>query len=467
MILKKTGHPTYTILASSLLLSNCSLITPPVPPVHVSIPEEWSRFEAMPLSNQNYWPYTAWWQHFNDPVLNHLMNEGLRANSTLKEADARLEQAQGQLKTVQLSWLPSVAILAGYSSNPALGNPAGFYGIWPQYAMFNVFNNMALQKSAELEVALKQKAIEATRLVLVGQIATSYYTYIAQLNELKLINTYISDLSEILAIQEASYKDGLTTEIQIDQLISELRNAQSQRKVIQDNLVKSANALHYLLDQNPGPIMTSADFGKLNTTYPNIGALPATVLINRPDVAIAELQYRIAVQNKAKAYTSLLPAIQLDTFEGETDIDGSNPSGDLANMGDAYLNWTLSPSVFGQIDTYTAAQKAAYHAYIDVVKKALQDVDNSLSHHQTANEQYKLTYNSYKALSQKYQLTVSLYKRGIISYQKSLTDKLAVDKAAIDVNQMKLMQMVSLVNLYQELGGGARIRQTMKKKLDK
>jgi outer membrane protein TolC len=463
MTLKKICNPKYAMLTSSLLLSNCSLITPPVPPVNVSIPQEWSRFESMQLSTQNYWPYTAWWQYFNDPVLNHLMDEGLRANSTLKEADARLEQARGQLKTVQLSWIPSVSVLAGYSTNPSLGNPLGFYGVWPQYVMFNIFNNIALQKSAELEIALQKKAIEATRLVLVGQIANSYYTYIAQLNELKLTNTYINDLSEILTIQEASYKDGLTTEIQIDELISQLRNAQLKRKVIQDNLVKSANALHYLLNRNPGPIITSTDFGKINTTYPNVGALPATVLAARPDVSIAELQYRLAVQNKAKAYTSLLPSVQLDTFEGETGIDRSNSSGDLSNMGDAYVNWMINPAVFGQIDTYTAAQKAAYHAYIDVVKKALQDVDNSLSHHQTANEQYALSYNSYKALSQKYQLTLSLYKRGIISYQKTLTDKLAVDQAAIDVNQMKLMQMVSLVNLYQELGGGTRVGQTMEK----
>ncbi len=458
MILKKICNPAYAIISSSLLLSNCSLIYPPVPPVNLSVPDEWSRFESVPLSNQNYWPYTAWWQHFNDPVLNHLMNEGLRANSTLKEADARLEQARGQLKAVQLSWLPSVAILAGYSSNPALGNPSGFYGIWPQYAMFNIFNNMALEKSAKLEIALRKKAIEATRLVLVGQIATSYYTYISQLNELKLVNIYVNDLSEILSIQQASYKDGLTTEIEIDTLISKLRNAQSQRKVIQDNLVRSANALHYLLDQNPGPIMTSTDFGKLNATYPNVGALPATVLENRPDVSIAELQFKIAVQNKAKAYTSLLPSVQLDTFEGETDIDGSNPSGDLANMGDAYMDWVLNPAVFGQIDSYTAAQKAAYHAYIDVVKKALQDVDNSLSHHHTANERYALSYQSYTSLNDKYKLTERLYDRGIISYQATLADKLAVDEAAIDVNQMKLMQMITLVNLYQELGGGTRVQ---------
>lgn len=448
----------FTLISSSLLLSNCSLITPPVPPVKVSIPEEWSRFETMPLSTHHYWPYTAWWQYFHDPVLNHLMDQGLRANSTLKEADARLQQARGQLKTVQLSWIPSLSLLAGYSTNPALGNPMGFYGVWPQYAMFNIFNTIALQKSAELEVALQQKAIEATRLVLVGQIATSYYTYIAQVNELKLINIYINDLNEILTIQQSTYKDGLTTEIEVEGLISRLRNAQSQRKDIQDNIVKSANALHYLLDQSPGPIGASADFAKLNATYPNVASLPATVLAERPDVAIAELQYKLAVQNKAKAYTSLLPAVQLDTFEGATDVDEGNPGGDLSNMGDAYVNWVINPAVFGQIDTYTAAQKAAYYAYIDVVKKALQDVDNSLTHHKTANERYQLAYDSYVALKEKYQLTESLYKRGIISYQATLADKLGVDEAAIDVNHMKLMQMITLVNLYQELGGGSSVQ---------
>ena len=92
----------------------------------------------------------------------------------LKAAQGNLEQAQGQLKAVELSWIPSLLFLGGYSNNPALGDPQGFYGLWPQYSMFNIFNTIAITKSAKLKVAAQEQAIAATKLVLIGQIANSY-----------------------------------------------------------------------------------------------------------------------------------------------------------------------------------------------------------------------------------------------------------------------------------------------------
>lgn len=451
-------HALYIILLSNLILSSCSLISPPVPPVQTNVPEQWSRFENMPLTSENYWPYTAWWQKFNDPTLDRLMVQGLRANTTIKQADARLEQAQGQLKTVELSWLPNISAYAGYSSNPALGTPLGFYGIWPEYALFNIFNTIALQKSAKLDVTIQEKAIEATRLILIGQIANSYYTYIAQLNQLQLTDIYLNDLNEMLTIQQARYQDGISSSIEVEALIARLNNAQSQQRTIKDNLVKSANALHYLLNQNPGPIAAANKFGQVNTAYPNVATLPATVLSNRPDVAIAELQYKLSVQNKANAYTSLLPTAQLDYFQGNANVGNPNTLGNPIDMKDAYMAWIINPSVFGEIDTYNASQKEAYYGYIDVVRNALREVDDALTLHQTANERYALSYNAYLALKRKYQLNQGLYTTGINSYQATLNSKLELDQAAIEVNQMKLLQMITLVNLYQDLGGGYEVK---------
>jgi outer membrane protein TolC len=443
-------------VCGSLLLSGCSLVSPTAPKPKTSVPESWSSFETLTLDTQNNLAYTAWWQYFHDPVLNQFMNQGLKENLTLKEADTRLAKARAQLKTIQLSWIPSLTGFAGYSSNPALGNPLGFYGLFPKYVLFNAFQNIALQKSAELEIAVEKKAIEAARLMVIAEIATSYYSHLAELNQLKLMNVYIEDIQKILTIQKATFKDGLSTKQEIDTLVADLHTTQAQRVIIQDNLIKTANALHYLLAQNPGPVIVSDNFETMNTSYPNVGDLPMRVLEARPDVAIAELQYRLSVQNTAKAYTSLLPAAQLDTYQGTMNVNNPNTLGTYANYYDAYISWTVDPTVFGQIDAYNASQKTAYYAYIDTVKKALQDVDNSLSTHDTANARYKLAYEAYSALQNKYELTLGLYKTGVISYQDTLKDKLNVDKAALDVNQTKLVQMLSLVSLYQELGGGSR-----------
>jgi outer membrane protein TolC len=71
-----------------------------------------------------------------------------------------------------------------------------------------------------------------------------------------------------------------------------------------------------------------------------------------------------------------------------------------------------------------------------------------------------LIYKAYLAASDKYQLNNALYKRGIISYNDTLNDKLNQDQAAIALNQIKLTQMTTLVNLYQDLGGGYKYNES-------
>ena len=81
-----------------------------------------------PLDNL---PCLAWWQQFHDEELNHLIESGLRYNMDIHIALGNLQQARGELLQVKLSWIPTIQLLAGYSTNPALGVPGGFYGIWP------------------------------------------------------------------------------------------------------------------------------------------------------------------------------------------------------------------------------------------------------------------------------------------------------------------------------------------------
>ena len=452
--MKLTLKNLYLALAFPLI--SCGIISPEYTKPDTNSPTNWSSFDSLSMNSESNLPYIAWWQKFDDSTLNSLIESGLANNNNIKMARGNLEQAKGQLRAVELSWLPSVNAYAGYSSNPSFGVPLGFYGIWPQYSLFNIFNTIAMQKSAELRVEAQKKAVEATKLVLIGQIANSYYTYIAQQEQLRLFSIYLKDLNEVLDIQKADYEGGINTQVEVKGIAQKVNQAVAGQKEIENNILKSQNALNYLLNQNPGEITTQTNFAKVKTSYPNIANLPATVLANRPDVAIAELQYRLAVQNKGGAYTTLLPVVQLDNFQGNGYVNDPNPAGKYLQMSDAYAVWIFNPTVFGQIDALKGAQKTAYYNYIDTVRSALRDVDNDLSNHKTANDRYQATNKAYTDAQQKYILTEDLYKTGISPYDALLKDKLDVDQMALDVNQMKLMQMATLVNLYQDLGGGYR-----------
>ncbi len=83
----------------------------------------------------------AWWEQFGDPVLNNLIQIGLRENKDIKIAAARVEEFTGRYGTTRASLFPQVGVFAsagksrvtekGPTAFPGDGlNPAENYQLW-------------------------------------------------------------------------------------------------------------------------------------------------------------------------------------------------------------------------------------------------------------------------------------------------------------------------------------------------
>ena len=91
-----------------------------------------------------------------------------------------------------------------------------------------------------------------------------------------------------------------------------------------------------------------------------------SVLAGRPDVMKAEDQLKAANEGISVASSALLPSVNLNYFyasgSGTQGFNQPVPNVNVANSNQqsyyaAYANWTISPSVFGQINTNTAVFK--------------------------------------------------------------------------------------------------------------
>lgn len=435
-------------------INGCSLIYPVYHRPRIPIPKHWS-MQSVSMYKPNTLPYLAWWNKFKDPVLNQLIQCGLQENNSVGKARGRIEKAQGELLSVEFGWLPRYATLAGFSQNPNFGSPGNFYGVYPGYFGVNIFNILAGTKSARINIEAQYYMLDATNLVLIGKIASGYYTYLAALEQKKLYLDYIKDIVVLLDIQLQEYQGKINSLISLQETKELLADVRSKLHQTEDNIIKSQNALRYLINQNPGKILAGAQFHNVKTSYTNFASLPATALADRPDVAFAEARYRLAVQNIGVAKSDLLPLIQMDYFYGRTQFTSrGTPLHTPAKFGEAYGNWIIDPTIFGDIKALKGVKKIAYHAYIDSVRKALREVDDAIISHQTANERYEDTNQSYLAAREKERLDNDLFKRGIISYRDLLIDTLVVDNLALRLNTMKLIQILAVVNLYENIGGG-------------
>lgn len=442
----------WSCLSAILTIAGCSWLSSPTTP-QVNSPKQFDQAQVN-YQNLESLPYLAWWQQFNDPKLNALIESGLKNNLDLEVALANLEQAQGQLRQVQLSWIPFVNLYAGFSSNPAFGDIGTFYGAWPQYTI-NIAQVIKQQERANYNLEMNKAMVDGVRLTVIGQVSAGYFTLIAQQEQLLLLNKLNDDMNELIKILKQEVTIGLKDNVDLTGLMSKQQLIQAQISIATHNIVLSQNSLHYLLNQNSGSIKSTNNFTKLNFDKFKPGALPSTVLQNRPDLRMAEYAVKSAHAGVSVAYGGLFPSLQLDSFFGAGTGDGivGNPT-NYVPMQDAYMNWGINPSTFGQIEAQKGAYQAQVYRYIQTVRKILKDVDNDFSANRQYSNNYQSTQQAWKDLAEKYKLQQGLYQTGIMSYTQLLDAKIQLDNLALTVNQAKLQQAITVVNLYQDLAGG-------------
>lgn len=397
-------------------------------------------------------PYLKWWQQFKDPQLNQLIEQGLNKNLDIHIAVHNLERARGELQEVKLSWIPNLSTLAGYSTNPALGIPGGFYGLWPYYFV-NLLQLYQQQKLATYQVNYQQALLESYRLTLIGQLSSAYFTLIAQKEQLKLLQALDTDLKALVQFNRKDLQIGLASQINVADALTQEALVSAQLKIAEHNIVVSENALRFLLDENPGSYRNLYSFNHYQFLPFNPGSLPVCVLQNRPDLKMAEWAVLAANQGVSLAYSEFFPKLTLDQFVGE----GHLPDNTFEDLTDSYFTWTVQPSTFGRIKARRGVFKAKVAEYVKTLRQILREVDNDFSANHHNKAYYQAISTAENEYRQQFKLQKGLLKFGLISDKLLLENKITLDNLALTKNQAKLQLALTLVKLYQDLAGGYKV----------
>lgn len=462
-------------LLLGLFVVGCSYFSPSYQKPQVDLPDNWANNTSITPISESL-PYLAWWQQFNDPQLNYYIESGLKNNINIQLAEANLEAAQSQLSLMKLNWLPFLSIFGGYINGSSQNNLApvgnlgvinstgGFFALLPAYTM-NVFTNYTLQKQAKYNLEAAKNSELSVRLAVIGQVSSSYFANLAQEQLVQQFTKLNKDVSTLVAITEALDKQGLANQVSINDLQSKQHLIEGQLALANKNLSATQNALRYLINQTPGKITSNNKFSKINPYQVIPGNMPVSVIASRPDVLKAEAQLKAANEGISVASSALLPSINLNYFyaqgSGSQTYNNPTPISSVSNTNSnsqsyyaAYANWTISPSVFGQINVNSALFKAALANYKYVVNTALHEVDNALVANNGYNQKAKSDEAAYLSLEKNVQIKQAMLKRGLTTNMLVLASIIEQDILAIDITQTKLQQLVSLVTIYQSLGGG-------------
>lgn len=443
---------TIGLLILSLILSSCAQHAQK--PVLV-VPDQWAAKNKHYMNSNENLTCFAWWKQFNDPNLNSFIDRGLIYNNDINIAVAHIEAAQGELKRVQLNWIPDVTGNAGYSSFPYLGFPGVLLTAVPTYTL-NIFKQIKEQQKARYELKATKSMYHGIRLAVISQIASNYFNYLSQVEQLSLLHALEQDLSKLITISKTLYQGGLYARTEVDLALTEFSLIQAKERVVQQNIVVRENALHYLLDENPDRVFVSRRFRDLNGQKMIIGALPINIIENRPGMEQAKQELFAANAGIGLSFAPLLPAINLAMARGEiAKVENGGQLGQAIHFNQAIVEVPfLKASTYGQLIKAKGLDKASYYRYSETLRKVLRDITNDLSAHELYTRRLNDVLKAERELSKVYRLNQTLYQRGIISHLSLIKEKVRLDELAIEVNQHKLEQLITVVNLYQDLAAG-------------
>ena len=399
--------------------------------------------------------YLQWWRDFQDPTLEQFMIRALKCNTKVLISKSRIDEALGELKKVRNQWIPNTEFWTGYANNPMLGFPGTLFVFIPSY-FINFYQQYHEYKISRIQLAQTRAEDDVVKLLVISEIANSYFGYQAFKDYAFLLDCLYDDLLHLAEIAKKMHQDGLIPDIEPHAIANQVMRIEGEKHLTYRNIIRMRNALRYLINKNPGKIPTCKVFTELMTKPKVIGAVPMRVLLNRPDLKVAEFRLRAAFYNIKLAQSPFLPRFEFDMYPG---LRGGINSYAFPSHYIKYNDQLLKVSVFkwsvlGEIDKARGQKKAVFYQFLDVLRAALRDTLSAYINHDRTTRNLQNIEQATAQVLLVYQRNKSLKEQGIQSEFAMLASKIEYDRMRLVLNRAQLQQLLSIVRLYQELAGG-------------
>jgi outer membrane protein, multidrug efflux system len=412
----------------------------------------------------------GWWKSFNDPVLDQLIDEALANNQDVQVAIARVDQFRAELGIARSKYFPQVkAKGAGdrqHISSSVTALPPG---------LSNTFNSFDLIFSASYlvdiwgEVRSKVESsynqwlasIEARRSVVLGLVSSvaSSYIKLRQLDQQLIIaKETVRAREESLYLAKVRFELGLTSELQVEQAITEVESAKVEEENLNISIAQTENFICVLLGKPSMAIPRGENINNL-TMIPSVPAyLPSEIVNQRPDLLEAERQLIAANARIGVAKAQFFPQISLTGALGWNSVELSN----LLNSSSRIWQYGVSilQEVFtggkltSQLRYSEAVQREALHKYIGAILNAFKEVNDALIQHKIDLEIVETQRVRVIALKNYLHLSDLRYKEGQTDYLTYLDAERQLFQGLLDYESAKGQSFASLIQIYQSLGGG-------------
>ena len=409
-----------------------------------------------------------WQDFYSDERLKALIALGLENNKDFESARLAIEKARAQYQITDINDLPAINASGGYTrqaQNSADKNPNSSYNVNLGLANYELdfWGKIASLKDQALQNFLATSAAkDATQISLISNIAQSYANLSYSLAQLKLAEATAESRERSLFIADKRFEAGVDPKLPSLQASASLENARLAVLRAQSSILTSRNALQYLIGAPiPNELIPAPAVSNITSQQIFNAGLPSELLRYRPDVLQAEYSLKAAGANIEVARASYFPSISLASSVGVS----SGSLDDLFKSGS--VGWSFGPSISvpifdaGRLDAnYDVAKierEQTLANYEKSIQTAFREVSDVLATRATLGQQLEAQYRLQDNFEQTYQIADARFKAGIANYLDVLDAQRSLFSTQQGILDLELQKIVSQIELYQALGGGANL----------
>jgi multidrug efflux system outer membrane protein len=410
-----------------------------------------------------------WRNFFTDKHLQRVIETALNNNRDLRIAALNVQRARAIYGIQRAELYPAVDAVAGGSKQrvPADLSSGGQATTREQYDVnlgivaweIDFFGRIRSLKDRALEEYLAtEQARRSVRILIVSEVARAYLVTAANQENLNLARTTFENQKNAYYIVKRRYEVGIAAELDLRRAQTQVDIARRDIALYTQLVAQNQNLLNLLVGSVVPKDILPKDLSSVALPKEISPGMSSEVLLQRPDILLAEHRLRAANANIGAARAALFPRISLTTSVGtaSSELSGLFDSGSGTwNFAAQGILPVFDARLWSALDAVKAEKEISLTQYEKAIQTAFKEVADALAVRGTVEEQLAAQQSLVDATAETYRISEARYNKGIDSYlsvldaQRSLY---AAQRVLVALNREKL---INQVQLYAVLGGGA------------
>jgi NodT family efflux transporter outer membrane factor (OMF) lipoprotein len=423
----------------------------------------------------------GWREFFNDPMLAGLIDQALAGNQELKIRNQEVRISNNEIMARIGAYLPflNVGASAGLEKSSRFTRDGavedqltvapgkGFPEPLPDFLVaadvsweIDIWRKLRNAKDAAVLryfATAEGRNYYITRLI--AEVADNYYELLALDNRLQTLDRTIAIQEQSLEMAEAKMQAARSTALPVQRFQAEVRKNQSEKLIIQQEIVETENRINFLAGRFPQRVdRETVNYIDLNLRALSVG-VPAELLQNRADIRQAERELAAAGLDVRVARAQFYPALTLSAGVGYRAFNTKylfvSPESLIYNAaGDLVAPVMNRRAIKADYLNANARQLQAVYYYQQVILDAFTEVINYLAKVDNYGRSIEIKKQQLAALDASVDTATKLFQSARAEYMEVLLAQRDMMEARMVLIETKREQLGAVVNAYQALGGG-------------